>query len=201
MRLTKNQPSLPSVARLISVILHPLIIAPLTYALIIWHSSEIGRTQKLVYLGLVLIAIIFIPLISVLYLKKRGKTASLDVPERDKRISPFIICIAGYFSVWLLLKLSGAPPTITLLMWCYGFNTAIATIITHYWKISVHGMALGGPIAALGFIISPVFYWGILTAPLIVYSRVKLKAHTATQVITGFLLGFLLTLIQFEIFL
>ncbi|HOD38435.1 MAG: hypothetical protein KA076_08460 [Candidatus Marinimicrobia bacterium] len=201
MRLTKNQQNALRVARLISVILHPLVIAPLTYALIIAHTSEINRTQKLLYLGLVLIAIIFIPLISVLYLKKRGETTSLDVPERDKRISPFLVCIAGYFIVWILLKVSGAPRSISLLMWCYGFNSIIATIITKYWKISVHGMALGGPIAALGFVISPTFYWGILIAPLIVYSRVKLKAHTIAQVITGFLLGFLLTLIQFGIFL
>jgi len=192
----------PSVfARLISLILHPLIIAPVTYAVIIGSSSEIGGPDKLLYFGLAFMAVIIIPLVSVVRLKRRGDTISLDVPERTKRINPFLISIIGYFSIWISFKIMHAPREISLLMWCYGFNTLVATIITHYWKVSVHGMALGGPIVALAYLISPVFYWGTLAAPLIVYSRVELKAHTKAQVIAGFLLGFCLTLIQFEIFL
>lgn len=195
----KTRPSI--IARLISIILHPLIIAPLTYAILIGYSTDISRSKKFLYFGMVLIAVIIVPLISVVRLKKRGETTSLDIPERVKRINPFIVSIAGYLGVWLLLKFTQAPRVITLLMWCYGFNTFVATLITNYWKVSVHGMALGGPIAALGYLISPIFYWGVLAAPLMIYSRVKLKAHTVAQVITGFLLGFFLTYIQFEIIL
>ncbi len=188
-------------ARLISVILHPLIVAPLTYALLINHLDDTTRLQKLLYFGLALIAVIIVPLFSVVRLKKRGQTLSLDVPERDKRLNPFLISIVGYFGVCFLLKLVSAPREITLLMWIYGFNTTVATLITNYWKISVHGMALGGPIAALGFLISPQFYWCLGAAPFMIFSRVRLKAHTFAQVTIGFLLGFLLTLIQFKIIL
>jgi len=191
-----KQPSV--LAKLISVILHPFIIATMTYALIIGNSNAIGRSDKFTYFGMALIAVIIIPLLSVLRLKKRGETVSLDVPERSKRINPFLVSIVGYFGVWLLFKIMHAPREISLLMWCYGINTLVATIITRYWKISVHGIALGGPIVALAYLVSPAFYWGILTAPLMVYSRVELRAHTIAQVITGFLLGFFLTLFQFE---
>lgn len=199
MTVEKNSRS-PLVARLISAILHPLIVAPVTFVILLCHT-EIGRTKMVLLFGLVIIAIVVVPLLSVVHLKRRGRTASLDVPERANRINPFLISILGYFIVWALLKLTGAPQPVTVLMWIYTTNTAIATFITHYWKISIHGMALGGPIAALGWVVSPGFYWVAIAAPLIVYSRVKLKAHSIAQVICGFLLGFLLTLIQLAIIL
>ncbi|MCG2716999.1 MAG: PAP2 family protein, partial [Candidatus Marinimicrobia bacterium] len=65
----------------------------------------------------------------------------------------------------------------------------------------IHGMALGGPVAALGIVVSPGFYWLTPSALLILFSRVKLKAHTPAQVVTGFILGFLLTYIHFKLLL
>jgi len=193
---TKTNNRSQIIARPISTILHPLIVAPVTFIILLRHCNNLNRPQALLFFGLILIAIVIIPLLSVVRLKKRGQTASLDVPERANRINPFLISVLGYLGIWVALKLTGAPAEISAMMLIYTVNTAIATVITHFWKISVHGMALGGPIAALGFLVSLQFYWFLLAAPLMIYSRVKLKAHTVAQVVVGFLLGFLLTTIQ-----
>lgn len=191
---TNNRPQI--IAQLISTIMHPLIVAPVAFVILLRHCGNLNPSQSLLFFGLILVAIVIVPLLSVVRLKRRGKTASLDVPERANRINPFLISVLGYLGIWIALKLTGAPAEISAMMLIYTVNTAIATVITHFWKVSVHGMALGGPIAALGFLVSPQFYWFLLAAPLMIYSRVKLKAHTVAQVVVGFLLGLLLTTIQ-----
>ncbi len=191
----------PLTAWLISVILHPLIVAPVTFIILLGQYDNLSRSRSIMLFGLILLAIVIVPLLSVVRLKKRGQTTSLDVPERAMRINPFVVSVVGYLLVWLALKIVGAPVAISALMLIYTLNTAIATVITHFWKISVHGMALGGPIAALGRLVAPQFYWLILAAPFMIYSRVRLKAHTPAQAGIGFLLGFVLTLIQLGIIL
>ncbi len=130
-------------------------------------------------------------------MKKLGLTSSLDIPEREKRIAPFLISIIIYLLALLILWQMKAPGVVLILMWAYAFNTSVATIITRHWKISIHGMALGGPIAALGIVVSPVYFWAILLFFPMLYSRVTLKAHTIAQVVVGFTLGFILTIFHF----
>jgi len=130
-------------------------------------------------------------------MKRHGRTVSMDIPEREKRITPFFISVFFYSIALLILWIIGSPKPILILMWAYVFNTVVATIITKYWKISIHGMALGGPMAALGLAVSPIYFWCIPLVFPMTYSRVKLNAHTPAQVFTGFILGFLLTATHF----
>ncbi len=185
-------------AQIVSVIFHPFVFAPLTFLLFLIHSNH-TLSVKVVTFTIVLISTVAVPLSHVLYMKKRGFTASVDIPERERRIEPFILSILNYVIALLILwKLQASRP-ILVLMWAYAFNTAIATIITRYWKISIHGMAFGGPVAALGQVISVNFYWTLPLMGLILFSRVKLMAHTPLQVVAGTFLGFILTYIHFKL--
>jgi len=193
-------PESQRVPQIISIVLHPFIMVLLTFGIILFSNRPIlGWTW--IYMGIIIIATVFLPFIQVFFMKKKGKTASLDIPEREKRSAPFIQGVLNYFLALVALWLFEAPKPVLILMWAYLFNTLIAIIITYYWKVSIHGMAIGGPIACLGYLISPHIYWFLLLLPLITYSRVSLKAHTPMQVITGFLLGFVLTFIQFKMML
>jgi membrane-associated phospholipid phosphatase len=187
-------------AKIISVVLHPFIISSTTFLIFLIYS-DIPVFNRVVIMTVALIATVVFPMLHVILMKKRGDTISLDIPEREKRIYPFLLSILIYVIALGILLLIQSPRPILILMWAYVFNTTIATIVTRYWKISIHGMALGGPVAALGIVVSPSFYWLTPSALLILFSRVKLKAHTPTQVITGFILGFLLTCIHFKLLL
>lgn len=112
---------------------------------------------------------------------------------------PFILSILSYVLALFILWQMQASRPVLVLMWAYAFNTAVATIITKYWKISIHGMGFGGPIAALGQVISANYYGALPLMVLILFSRVKLKAHTPLQVIAGTFLGFILTYIHFKL--
>lgn len=185
-------------AKIISVVLHPFIISSATFLIFLIYS-DIPVFNRVVIMTVALIATVVFPMLHVISMKKRGDTISLDIPEREKRIYPFLLSILIYLIALGVLWLIRSPKPILILMWAYAFNTTVATIVTRYWKISIHGMALGGPVAALGIVISPAFYWLTPSALLILFSRVKLKAHTPAQVITGFILGFLLTYIHFKL--
>ena len=185
-------------AKYISVLLHPFICATISFLLLI-SDSTISFTKFLVTASITFSATVIAPATQVLIMKHRGRTVSMDIPERETRIAPFFIGVCFYGIALLLLWIIGSPKPVLILMWAYVFNTIVATIITKYWKISIHGMAMGGPIAALGMAISPQFFWCIPLVFPMTYSRVKLKAHTPTQVFAGFILGFLLTTMHFKL--
>ena len=76
----------------------------------------------------------------------------------------------------------------------------IITVVTYFWKISVHGAGIGG---AIGFIIAlsivyPIPHFALALAclaiitGLIAYARLSLNAHTPLQVYVGVLLGIVL---------
>ena len=196
-RLSVNSSS-QLMPRILSVFFHPFLLAPVTFAIIIF-SPEGFSNEALLQFIIAITSTVIIPFIFVYLMKNRGKTSGMDIPEREMRFSPFVMGIFSYLIALLLFWLIDAPKVLVILMWAYAFNTAIATVITHYWKISIHGMGVGGPAAALGFSVSGNFYYLLLALPIVIYSRVGVKAHTPMQVVAGFFLGFLLTLIHFNL--
>ncbi|MCD6204266.1 MAG: hypothetical protein J7L22_01245 [Candidatus Marinimicrobia bacterium] len=187
-------------AAFISVLLHPFICTTIAFVVLLSHSV-ISMPRYLLTIAISFAATVLIPAIQVTVMKRHGRTSSLDIPERENRIRPFISSIVTYFIALLLLWLVSAPKTVIILMWAYFFNTIIATTITRFWKISIHAMALGGVTAALGCAVSAHYFWGILLLLPMAYGRIKVKAHNLLQVITGFSLGFVLTMIHYQILL
>lgn len=185
-------------AKYISVLLHPFICATISFLLLI-SDSYISFAKFLVTASITFSATVIIPAVQVLIMKRHGRTISMDIPEREKRIAPFIVSVLFYSIALLVLWIIHSPKPVLILMWAYVFNTIVATIITKYWKISIHGMALGGPIAALGLALSPLYFWCIPLVFPMTYSRVRLNAHSPTQVFAGFILGFLLTGMHFKL--
>ena len=85
----------------------------------------------------------------------------------------------------------------------------ILTIITVFWKISIHSAAIGGVVGfifALGMIhpivnFTFILAFIILIAGLVIYSRLMLNAHTPWQVYAGAVLGFLVCFMSIYYFL
>ena len=185
-------------AKSISNIIHPLILSPLTFVLLFLNLPlKTGYTFLYLIIGLLCIPII--PFAYVLKMKNDGKIENIDIPDRKKRQGPFIKGTILFLGTAFLLILLRAPQELVLIMIIYTINTGIATLITKYWKISVHGLSFGIPIATFGMILSKRYFYISSLLPLLIYSRVKLKAHTIPQVVAGFSLGFILTVLQIKI--
>jgi membrane-associated phospholipid phosphatase len=63
--------------------------------------------------------------------------------------------------------------------------------VSPWWKISGHGMMMGGTIVALTTSWGPVGLLFVPVALAVCWSRVRLQDHTRPQVISGFIYGLL----------
>lgn len=138
----------------------------------------------------------FAPIALFLLLRKKGKLIDQDASIKEERTFPFFIAIIFYL-IGLLLMIKFRLNIISIAFWfCYISNTAITIFINKYWKISAHSMGAVGPLAAVTF----TFGWiGLVILPLVLivgWSRIKLKCHTASQVIAGILFAFFSVYIQ-----
>lgn len=189
---------------IVSVVFHPLLLA--TYLFIIFILIEPmlavppgynNNAQWLIIL-VVWLTTFAIPALSLVMLKFTGNISSIKLENRRERLVPFFYVTlfyaftAYYFSSQMLLTemASGIFILVTVMIFS-------AAIITFFWKISVHSMGMGG-IVGLLFVISYmipesgaryVFLASIVIAGLVVSARLKLQAHSPSQVYIGFVLG------------
>ncbi len=191
-------------ARLFSYIFHPVVI-PLLGILFIFSTgiSDVNlywQYKKYVYMSFVLFSLILpATIIPVFYYMKL--TTDFHVSNRKERSLP--LATVSFFLIILHVFISRRLP-IDLLS-SYTFILAATSLaqlfINIFYKISLHLTALGafsGLIIGLTLIynIFP-FYWlvfAILMSGFAASSRLILKAHTVNQLISGFSLGFILTL-------
>jgi len=105
-------------ARFISTVLHPFIVAPVTFFLLLQNTDHPALNRIIVF-SVASIAAVILPLIHVYLIKRRGHTSGLDIPEREKRISPFIVSIINYSLALIVIWLLRGPEIL------YNFNVGL----------------------------------------------------------------------------
>lgn len=150
--------------------------------------------------GVVFLVTFLIPLVSIGTLKLSKLISDFQLIDKKQRILPFLF-VTGFYglttymfftrlNIYNILFLVFATTSIFLLA---------LTIITYFWKISIHGAAIGG---VIGYIVAigrsvpissfPIlFALAVLLAGMIISSRIALNAHKPVQVYAGFLFGFM----------
>ena len=143
----------------------------------------------------------FLPLMMIYGLSKLGLISDFFVSEREQRTTPLLGAIVSYLVGGLVLWALKAPGVVTALMFCYVGNTLVMLLITRRWKVSVHASGLAGPATVL--ILTLGMWAGIFFALLLPvgWARVRLRAHTPTQVVVGALVTVIATWIQFRVYL
>lgn len=193
-----------TVAILVSYIVNPLVLPPLVYGLALAHLGAssvdvaIGAGIGAVFLGL-------IPLIHVGWMRARGDVGSLEIRDRSKRTEPFVVVLCAGLAALLLvsaLEIRGRW-LLTALLGCHLFNTSLLMGITQWWKISVHCASVAGAAGTLAFVHMhlpgvvlnaslvghTVLISGLLLVPLLLWARVRSRAHTLGQATAGTVLG------------
>ena len=178
---------LKKISKIISIIINPLLVAPLSFAIIIYLDDSLEMKHIFFFISVLFTNIL--PLITIYYFIRLGKVSSFDAPIKEQRIE--LLAIAAIYNAvaFIFLWYMGAPPIVTGLMFCYAVNTAIVWRITMAWKISIHMIGLGGPIVALWLAGHEyhLFMGSILVT--VGASRLFLKAHTFSQIIVGMILA------------
>lgn len=185
-------------AEIISLVFNPPIVAAPTFLALLL----LERPRVLVELLVISVAFgAVVPLIVVIYLSSRGIIPDFYASQRETRYVPFIGAILSYLLGSAMLGLLGAPPIITSMMLCYAGNSLMMMVISLKWKISIHATGITGPATALIYTLGVTALPFLLLVVPVGWARLKLKAHTPTQVVAGALLTILTTLIQLGIYM
>jgi membrane-associated phospholipid phosphatase len=187
-----------ALARAITGILNAPLITLYTfaYAITMLHPQNASLLLLLTaFFGMVL------PMGIIYYMLKKGLLKDIYASDRQTRFQPFIGAVLSYLLGLVALVVASAPDLVSVLMAGYLVNTIIMMLITLRWKISIHASGIAGPATylayAFGIHLWPVF---LLIIP-VGWARLKLKAHTLSQVVVGFLLTVVLTYVQLFIYL
>jgi hypothetical protein len=185
-------------SKLISIILHPIFMPLVALHLTLDSLHSIALTsQDLNYIyGIVICFTIILPLLSIFFLIKKGMVDSLEMSNHKERSLPLFITVLWMsLGFYMLRNILGYAPILKAEIIGAILIVLFAAIISKFWKISLHLLAIGGVVGifiALQLIEGGVMYlllFFILLSGILGIARIAQKAHNHTQVYVGFLLG------------
>jgi len=190
------------VAKFISVVFHPLLLT--TYLVIILSyyfpsMLKIRKENQMIIIGLVFVFTFVLPAVNLVMLRAFGNIQSLTLQSRRERILPFVFISLLYLLVTFLFyfKLPFSA-NFNKLMMIISALVVVSLMITLFYKISIHSIAMGGGIGILlplnqvteqMSLLWPTAFT-ILVTGLVMSSRLVLDAHSPREVMYGGVVGF-----------
>jgi len=139
-----------------------------------------------------------VPAVNLLLFRYLGSIQSLYLETREERILPFIFISLMYSLVAFLFyyKLPFSA-NFNKLMLIVAALVVVGTVITFFYKVSIHSLALGGFIGILfplirfsSTLLLPTTFIVAVTG-VVISSRLMLGAHTPRETLVGSLVGVL----------
>lgn len=161
------------------------------------YMNIMPLTYKLTLTLLIYFFTILLPTLLIrLYRKYQGWSSS-ELAQKERRMVPYVIAILCYFACNYLLNVMRIPKFMTNLLMAAVMIQVLCAIINIWWKISTHSAAIGGfegALMAFSFLFSfnPLVWFSIILilAGMVGTSRMILRQHSLSQVVAGFLTGF-----------
>ena len=174
------------VARVLTNALNPFVIFTVLFALV--ALAEAGVYRGVLYLAVELAAAAAVAGY-VLFMRRRSRVGDFWISARAERLTPAVFLLAAFLVLLAALVLLDAPQDLTLLTFSMGLASAAVAGITMLWKASAHCTVAGHAAAAGLLLLVPLGLAFLLVLPLVVWSRVTLKAHTLSQTLAGAAVG------------
>lgn len=190
-----------TLSKIISIIFHPLLMSVYGILIIFSAPTPIGYlpvTVKRILFLIILVNNVILPLSLMPYFRYRNIITSWDIEDRKERIIP-LLATSFFYSVTAYITIKfHIPPFIKAFILSAAFLAICVTIISFWWKISIHS-AGAGALTSLVIILSvkmvtPLTWFllpVILASGLVLTSRLWLNSHNPKEVWFGLLLGFL----------
>ncbi len=128
---------------------------------------------------------VLIPFLYVFFLYRKRRIKSMHIPLRRNRIKPLAIACISYSAGLLVLYLLDGPSFLKSIFAISAISTTILTIITYYWKISLHTSYITFVVITFHILFGKWMFPLILLVPTIGWARIKIKKHTISQVVLG----------------
>lgn len=187
-------------SKTISAILHPFLVPVYTIAVSMFNNGIMATAPtklKWFFSIMIILVALIIPALSIALLRALKLISSFSIERRQDRTIPLAIVALSYAMCIIM---------VTDIMWGFMIRkfliaafccASAALIITSFWKISLHMIALGGVTAI--FTVLAIGNFGPAFVPLVATillsgalgsARLYLGRHTPAQVAAGYLLGF-----------
>lgn len=136
--------------------------------------------------------------------RKQSLIQSFNMHTRSERVIPFFVITAFYLAVSVMMSgRLGWGSFFIMAMLTIAVTSLIVSVITLYWKISVHSVAVS---SVVGFLLAATLARAestllfpvaacITVAGAVMSSRLYLNVHTPSQVGLGCLVGFLISFV------
>ena len=186
-------------SRFISIVLHPIFMPLLVFYLTLKSIPSIGFaiSQYLGFIyGIMICCTILFPLLTLFFLIKKGRASSLEMSNHKERSLPlFITVIWMLLGLYMLNNILFYAPILKAEIIGAILIILFAAIISKFWKISLHLLAIGGVVGIFialqliegGFLC--LLFIFLLLSGILGVARIAQKAHNHTQIYAGFLLG------------
>lgn len=196
-----------TLALTLSVLFHPLLIPTYLFALVLYGLPQSVITfpadSRWVILAIIFFTTFIIPGLGTYFLYRQGYVSSLHIENRPERNLPFFFTTVC-FSVtsYLFYQEQVFDRLLFYIMFLITLSVFLLFLMSFRWKISAHGVGLGGGLGILLFLHANLpenfLLYALVMAVLIIgavlSARLALQSHTPTEVYSGFLLGFMVGL-------
>ncbi len=200
-----NIPAQPLMARwmasFLSVIVHPLFVPVyITLFLLFIHPLVFtGYTQlaKIKLLTTVFVNLTLFPAVTVFLCRRLGFISSIKMYTQKERLIPLAATMIFYFWGWYVLRSFNEVPVLFKQFLLGSFITIIAGWLANiYFKVSLHGLAMGGLIAFMVYTVYQVeggsatyLIVTFLLVGLVCSARLILAVHRPFEVYAGLVIG------------
>jgi membrane-associated phospholipid phosphatase len=184
-------------ASVISWVISPIVVAPAVYIAIVMLGYG-NDVNSLSYLMVLFVSSTVAPILLISGLKKTGKISDYNISFREQRFLPLLVLIAFNALGYEFMKQLHPPRLLTGILLFNAVNTVFILLITLQWKISIHLFTFSSSIGLLFMQFGVVALWFLLLLPILMWSRIVLKAHNFMQTLVGGIVGFVVMVAELQ---
>jgi membrane-associated phospholipid phosphatase len=188
--ITLSKPFSLQVARALSTILSPFVIAVPFVFLVAYSTNE---PNALLFAALTLFFLSIGPLIYILIGTRLGKFTDFDVSVRSQRTGPLLFSSISSLLGYLVLATIHGPKNLESVLLIAVISSTLLLLISFWWKMSMHATSLASAVTMLSMLYGYLMLSAFLLVILVSWSRVVLRRHNIAQVTIGSFMGIALT--------
>ena len=199
-----SEKQLMKIARVLSIVLSPFY-TPVWILIVLFFNSYLQMLPieyRLFLLFTVFIFTVFIPRLGINIFRMVMSWTHMQLSHREHRHMPYLLTICSYTVCLVVLSRVNVVMFVRGVVMAAFVSQIICVFINAWWKVSTHMVGMGGMVGAL-IAFSNLFYFNpmwyvcalILLSGALGTSRIILRQHSLAQVIVGFLIGFICSLV------
>lgn len=185
-------------AFIISHLLDPTITFPFLLAIMIFKSG-LSLAQIKILLPSLFVIDLVIPGAYFVFALRQHWVSDWEMSKREERLAPYGITLVCWLIGLILVHRWGNDFLLNLGLTFY-LVALSGSVITVFWKISVHTAATTSVALVLNFLFNWQFPWLYVVIPVVAWARWQRQKHTISQLMGGFLLSLVVVLSSFRLF-